>query len=78
VKQDALGESLRVHWAWGTGADWSAADHPRLTYAGATHLDMLYVVQPLAGPDAPGDELKASDLIELLVPEPQRCLRVDH
>jgi len=77
VKQDATSESLRVFWAWGSGEDWSAADNPRLTFAGFPYLYKLYVVRPTARPDDPAEVQPASDLIELLVPELQRCLRAE-
>ena len=46
----------RVRWAWSADGTWAAPDRPRFEYLRVPELFKLYVVTPVADPDAPAED----------------------
>lgn len=59
-------DPLRVYWAWGTGEDWVASEHPRSDFALRPVLYKLYVVHADHRPDRPAADEFLADFIPVV------------
>jgi hypothetical protein len=68
-------DPLRVFWAWSTDGQWTAPEDPRFTFAASGVLYKLYLVRRLnKSLKEPLKEDPSLDLLQVLLPELQRCL----
>lgn len=67
-------EVIRIFWSWRDKGPWVAPANARLTFARSSHLYKLYVVRHLASPDELLEGDPCLDLLQVLLPELQRCL----
>jgi hypothetical protein len=71
---DPAAPRLRIYWSWRAGANWEAADEPRLAFAPFPALYKLYVVceTSAAGETRGGDA--SVDFLRQLLPELENTL----
>jgi hypothetical protein len=65
--------TLRIIWGWNASKGWSAPAEPRWEFASQRWLCKLYVVRETRGTFADLEDDPASDFLELLLPEIDRC-----
>jgi hypothetical protein len=63
-----LADRLRVIYGWSEGGEWSAPEHPRLSFAGRTALYKMYLIRELPRNDEPITADPAVDLLRTLLP----------
>ncbi len=75
TKPDAiLGTNLRIYWSWNAQGDWQVPNNPRWTFAGASSLYKMYVINQLNPADEPADECAGKLFLQELLPELQQAL----
>jgi Protein of unknown function (DUF3485) len=77
-KGGAVPDAVRIYWGWTANGDWSAPDHPRVTFASARALYKLYVTRSLSRPDEPLAEDPSGDFLRAFLPELRQCLFPDN
>jgi len=73
-KDAALPDRLAIRWAWGAGGQWTASDHPRVSFARAAALYKLYVICTAPGGDKPDAEVPSREFLPPLLAELQKAL----
>ncbi len=69
-----VSDTLRIFWSWNADGRWQAPDYPRLVFAGQPALFKLYLVHHLTRPDETVDNDPSVELMQLLLPELEKCL----
>jgi hypothetical protein len=65
---------LRIFWSWSADGNWTAPDNPRFTFARRPFLYKLYVIRETSSGGQSLDSEPCLELLQLLLPELQRCL----
>jgi hypothetical protein len=65
---------LRIFWSWNATGAWTVPDNPRFAFAHRPFLYKLYVIREMTESTESLEGEPCRELMELLVPELQRCL----
>lgn len=71
-----LPDRLRIFWSWTTAGNWQAPEHPRFVFPSARHTTLykMYVIRRLENFNQPVEKDPSLELLQLLIPELQKCL----
>ncbi|QEL15546.1 exosortase-associated EpsI family protein [Limnoglobus roseus] len=72
TRTGAADDRLRIVWAWGLGAEWTAAAAPRIEFARSPYLYKTYLIQRAAEPE--GADAPLPPFVNLFLSECQRSL----
>jgi hypothetical protein len=75
AKEEALVPvSLRILYAWHVNRAWTAADNPRLSFAGLPVVHKMYLTYPLSASDERPDDAACAEFMGRLLPELERTV----